>query len=128
MRNERDQERGKATADTVTFQDKEGRCLVPFTDILAHFAKRAKAAFPSANGRVGRALEIATDARNVIIADDYTTFFICSQTGGGGGWYTVTDAGCQCKDYEFGHVCKHMIARWLVIRAQQADGTRRREV
>jgi len=121
MRNERDQEREKATADTVTFQDKEGRCLVPFADILAHFAQKAKSAFPKANGRVEKALEIVLDARNVEIADDYTTFYIRA-----GGWYTVTDAGCGCKDrqYNGGLPCKHMLARWLVIRAQEADGTR----
>lgn len=122
MRN-RDQERQKATGATVTFQDKEGRCLVPFADILAYFARKAKLALPRANGRTERALEIVLDARNVREAPDYTTFYIHSQNGGG--WYTVTDAGCECKDYQFnGGPCKHMIARWLVIRGQQASGTR----
>jgi len=129
MRNERDQEREKATADTVTFQDQEGRCLTPFTVILAHFAEKAKSTWPMANGRVERALEIATDARNIKIAGDFVTFEIRSQNGGG--WYTVTDNCCECKDHEFnGHrfPCKHRIARWLIIQTQQADGTRRREV
>jgi len=119
MRN-RDQRKEKATGDAVTFQDEQGRCLTPFSVILTHFAEKAKLAFPRANGRVERALEIALDARNVIEAPDYTTFHIHS-----GGWYTVTDQGCECKDHQFGNVCKHQIARWLVIRAQQADGTRR---
>jgi hypothetical protein len=73
---------------------------------------------------VEKTLEIALDARNVIELDDYTTFLIHSQNGGG--WSMVTGAGCECKDYQYnGGPCKHMIARWLVIRAQQADGTRR---
>lgn len=124
MRN-RDQERQKPTAATVSFQDEEGRCLTPFTVILAHFAQKAKLAFPKANGRVERALEIVTDARNVIIAADYMTFHIKSQNGGG--WYTVTDAGCECKDRQFngGQPCKHIIGRWLVMRMQQAAGARR---
>ena len=118
------QEREKATADTVTFQDTKGRCLTPFTIILAHFAQKAKLAFPKANGRVERALEIVQDARNVREQGDYTTFLIRSQNGGG--WYMVTAGGCTCKDHEFGNVCKHQVARWLVIRAQQAEGTRPR--
>jgi len=122
----RDQRKEKATGDAVTFQDEQGRCLTPFSVILTHFAEKAKLAFPRANGRVEKALEIATDARNVVELDDYTTFMVKSQNGGG--WYTVTDAGCECKDRQFGNVCKHQIARWLVIRSQQADGTRRGEV
>jgi hypothetical protein len=122
-----DQRKEKPTAATVSFQDEQGRCLTPFSVILAHYAEKAKSAFPKANGRVERALEIVLDARNVREAPDYTTFYIKSQNGGG--WYTVTDNGCECKDHEFnGGPCKHMIARWLVIRAQQADGTRRVEV
>ena len=120
----RDQGKEKPTAATVSFQDEQGRCLTPFTDILAYFAEKARLAFPKANGRVERALEIALDARNVIELDDYTTFRVHSQNGSG--WYTVTAQGCTCKDSEYngGQLCKHMIARWLVIRAQQAEGTR----
>jgi hypothetical protein len=117
-----DQRKEKATGDAVAFQDEQGRCLTPFSVILAHFAKKAKSAFPKANGRVERALEIVLDARNIVELDDYTTFLIHSQNGGG--WYTVNAQGCECKDHQFGNVCKHQIARWLVIRAQQAEGTR----
>jgi len=117
-----DQRKEKPTAATVSFQDDQGRCLTPFSVILAHFAQKAKLAFPRANGRVERAVEIALDARNIVELSDYTTFRIRSQNGGG--WYTVNGQGCECKDHQFGNVCKHQIARWLVIRAQQAEGTR----
>jgi len=119
-----DQRKEKPTAATVSFQDDQGRCLTPFSVILAYFAEKAKLAFPNANGRVERGLAIVLDARSVIELDDYTTFRIHSQNGGG--WYTVTAQGCTCKDSEYngGQPCKHTIARWLVIRAQQAEGTR----
>ena len=117
-----DQRKEKPTAATVSFRDEQGRCLTPFSVILAHYAEKAKSAFPKANGRVERALEIVLDARNVIELDDYTTFLIHSQNGGG--WYTVNAQGCGCKDHQFGNFCKHQIARWLVIKAQQAEGTR----
>ena len=110
---------------STQFTDDQGRCLVPFEDILRYFAERAKEALPQANGRVEKALEIALDARNIVELKDtgYQDFLIRSQNGGS--WYRVTPQGCECPDYKFnGGPCKHMLARWLIIRAQQADGTR----
>ena len=113
----------KAAAGTAA-QVKAQEQTQTLAEIIAQAGEKAKAAFPRANGRVGRGIAIAQDSRSILIAADYMTFQVKSQNGGG--WYTVTDAGCECKDRQYNdQPCKHMIGRWLVMRMQEATGARR---
>jgi len=117
---------GKATAGTVA-QVKAQEQTKTLDSILAELTPIVKATFPKANGRVERAVELVEagavlELRPINHQNGHQVFTV----KGNGRWYTVTAQGCTCKDSEYngGQPCKHMIARWLVIRAQQADGTR----
>jgi len=114
----------KATARTAA-QVKAQAQTQTLAQIIAQAGENAKLAFPNANGRVERGIAIAQDSRNVRIASDYITFYVHSQNGGG--WYTVTETGCECRDHQYngGQPCKHTIARWLVMKMQIATGARR---
>lgn len=121
------QEERKPAAATAGFPDELGR-LALFSEIVAHFAERAKS-----NGldtsRVDRAIELvlhpeihercwAWDK-----SDGCETLNLRSQSDPGR-WYRVNGA-CECTDYQRhgnGWFCKHRLARALIIRAEEYLG------
>jgi len=79
-----------------------------------------------ANGRIERALDLALSGF-VFGTDDPDTFWVRSQdprAKANEGYYVEIRNGqstCQCMDFERGNKCKHIIATWIAIQAEQAD-------
>jgi len=112
---------GKATAGTVA-QVKAQAETKTLDSILAELTPIVKATFPKANGRVERAVELVKagavlELRPINHQNGHQVFTV----KGNGRWYTVDSrGGCDCKDYQFGHTCKHQLAVWLTVRIEQA--------
>jgi hypothetical protein len=65
--------------------------------------------------RVNRALGYIQAGRATLLADGTAVI------RGNGETYYVNAEGCECADHTFrGKVCKHQIARWLMLRVAQA--------
>ena len=96
--------------------------------ILAELVPVVKSVFPSANGRVERAVALikagaVLELRPINHTTGHQVFTV---KGSNGNWYTVkSTGGCTCKDRQFnGTGCKHELAVWMTVRIEQAQSKR----
>ena len=103
----------KATAGTVA-QVKAQAQTQTLSDIIAEVAPIVKRQWPNLNGRLTRAIEIASTPKNVIAAMTPDTWWVRSQRPGQGNqreWYEVKAlTTCECIDCQRGNFCKHQVA------------------
>jgi len=104
----------KATAGTVA-QVKAQAQTQTLADIIAEVAPIVKRQWPNLNGRLTRAIEIASTPNHVIAAMTPNTWWVRSQRPGQGNereWYKVKALeSCECADARYnGSLCKHLVA------------------
>ncbi len=71
---------------------------------------------PNGNTRELRALALAARCFEEISASHRGGLYTVPASGGGsyGVAYTAREESCQCKDWEFGHTCYHVLAVCIV--------------
>jgi len=113
----------KAAAETAA-QVKAQAQTQTLAEIIAEVALIVKRRYPNLNGRLTRAIEIASTPNHVIAAMSENTYWVRSQRPGQGNqreWYKTTALmTCECADCQSGHLCKHLIAVELTKLAKGA--------
>lgn len=103
----------KATALTAAQMKAQGSTQT-LAEIIADVAPIVKRRWPNLDGRLTRAIEIASDHYGVIATATPDTWWVRSQRPGQGNqreWYRTTALmACECRDCQNGHLCKHLVA------------------
>ena len=106
---------GKERAAAVTAaQAKAQGQTQTLSEIIVEVAPIVKRRWPNLDGRLTRAIEIASDPKAVIATATPNTWWVRSQRPGQGNqreWYRTTAlTTCECIDCRRGNFCKHQIA------------------